>query len=135
MAAAVEAVPLPEATEAMREAAVETVWRVRRRARANQFPISDNLSALMALAMADLSETQRETLMNLIYQRNIALTDLTLHQLHDFLITLFHAPKSSLENPSWSHKTGPRSLVSISHGELELLDQYEGHWVLDEMTG
>ena len=86
----------------------------------------------MALVMADLSETQRETLMNLIYQRNIALTDLTLHQLRDFLITLFHAPKSSLENPSWSHKTGPRSFVSISYGEL---DQYEGHWVLDETTG
>ena len=132
MAVAAEAVALPEATEAMREAAVETVWRVRRRARANQFPISDNLSALMALVMADLSETQRETLMNLIYQRNIALTDLTLHQLRDFLITLFHAPKSSLENPSWSNKIGPRSFVSISYGEL---DQCEGHWVLDETTG
>ena len=70
--------------------------------------------------------------MNLIYQRDIELTDLTLHQLRDFLITLFHAPKSSLENPSWSHKSGPRSFVSTSYGEL---DQYEGHWVLDETTG
>ena len=95
-------------------------------------PISDNLSALMALVMADLSEAQRETLMNLIFQRNIELTALTLQQLRDFLITLFHAPKSSLENPSWSQKTGPRSFVSISYGEL---DQYEGHWVCDEATG
>ena len=126
LAAAVEAVALPEATEAMRKAAVETVWRVRRRARANQFPISDNLSALMALVMADLSETQREALVNLIYQRNIALTDLTLRQLRDFLITLFHAPKSSLENPSWAHKTGPRSFLSISYGEL---DQHVGFWM------
>ena len=92
-AAAVAAVALPAATDAMREAAVETVGRTRRRGRINQFPISDNLSALMALVMADLSESQRETLMNLIYQRDIALTDLTLHQLHDFLITLLHAPK------------------------------------------
>ena len=59
----------------MREAAIEAVWRVQRRARIDQFPISDNLSALMALVMADLSESQRETLMNLIYQRDIALTD------------------------------------------------------------
>ena len=80
----------------MREAATEVVWRVQRRARVDQFPISDNLSAVMALVMADLSES----LMNLIYQRDIELTDLTLHQLRDFLITLFHAPKSSLENPS-----------------------------------
>ena len=106
LAGAVNAVERPEATEAMRHSAIERVWRVQRRARANQFPISDNLSALMALVKADLSESQRETLMNLIYQRDIALTDLTLQQLRDFLITLFHAPKSSLENPSWSHKSG-----------------------------
>ena len=116
LAAAVAAVALPEATEAMRQAAIETVWRVNRRARINQFPISDNLWALMALVMADMSESQRETLMNLIYQRDIELTDLTWHQLRDFLITLFHAPKSSLENPSWAHKSGPRSFVSISYG-------------------
>ena len=86
----------------------------------------------MALVMADLSESQRETLMNLIFQRNIELTALTLQQLREFLITLFHAPKSSLENPSWSQKAGPRSFVSISYGEL---DQYEGHWVCDETSG
>ena len=132
LAAAVAAVALPEATEAMTQAAVETVWRTRRRGRVNLLPISDNVSALMALVMADLSESQRETLMNLIYQRDIALTDLTLRQLRDFLITLFHAPKSSPDNPSWAHKSGPLSFVSISHGEL---DQREGHWVLDETTG
>ena len=132
LAAAVNAVARPEATEAMRHSAIEHVWRVQRRARADLFPISDNLSALMALVMADLSESQRETLMNLIYQRNVELTALTLQQLRDFLITLFHAPKSSLENPSWSQRTGPRSFVSISYGEL---DQYEGHWVCDETTG
>ena len=115
LAGAVAAVALPAATDAMREAAVETVWRTRRRGRINLFPISHNLSALMALVMADLSESQRETLMSLIYQRDIALTDLTLHQ---FLITLFHAPKSSLENPNWSHKSGPRSFVSISYENL-----------------
>ena len=97
LAAAVNAVALPEATDAMREAAIEHVWRVQRRGRIDQFPISDNLSALMALVMADLSESQRETLMNLIYQRDIALTDLTLHQLRDFLITLFHAPNAADE--------------------------------------
>ena len=70
--------------------------------------------------------------MNLIYQRDVEFTAFTLQQLRDFLITLFHAPKSSLENPSWAHKSGPRSFVSISYGEL---DQYEGHWVQDEITG
>ena len=140
------AVALPAATEAMREAAVETVWRNRRRGRINQFPISDNLLALMALVMADLSETQRETLMNLIYQRDIALTDLTLHQLRDFLITLSHAPKSSLENPSWSaqdhsfpfHMVNLTSMKDIGYltRRLEMkvsLDEHEDlFWVYDE---
>ena len=42
----------------------------------------------MVLVMADLSESQRETLMNLIFQRDIELTALTLQQLREFLITL-----------------------------------------------
>ena len=130
-AAHLEGIALPEATDAMRQAAIEAVWRVNRRARINQFPISDNLSALMASARADLSEAQRETLVNLIFQRDIELTALTLQKLREFLITLFHASKSSLENPSWAHKSGPRSFISISYGEL---DQYKGHWVQEEFT-
>ena len=54
----------------------------------------------MALVTEDLNESQGETLMNLIFQRHIDLTALTLEQLREFLITLFQAPKSSLENPS-----------------------------------
>ena len=65
----------------------------------------------MALVMADLSESQRETLINLTFQRGVELTALTVDHLREFLITLFHAPKSSLENPNWAHKSGPRSLV------------------------
>ena len=64
----VNAVGLPAATDAMSDAALETVWRTDRRARVDQFPISNNLSALMGLVMADLCESQRETLMNLIFQ-------------------------------------------------------------------
>ena len=111
----------------MTQAAIETLWGAERRARVDQFPISDNLLALIALVMADL----RQTLMNLIYQRDVEWTALTLQQ-REFLITLFHAPKSSLENPSWAHKSGLRSLISISYGEL---DQYEGRWVQDEFAG
>ena len=57
---------------------------------------------------------------------------LTVDQLREFLMTLFHAPKSSLENPSWAHKSGSRTLIATSYGEL---DQYKGHWVRDEFTG
>ena len=86
----------------MNEAAMETVWRGTRRARIGLFPTSDNLAALVALVMADLSESQPDTLMNLIFQRGVDLTALTVDQLREFLITLLQAPKSSLENPRWT---------------------------------
>ena len=38
LAAAVAAIDRPEATDAMRHSAIEHVWRVQRRARADQFP-------------------------------------------------------------------------------------------------
>ena len=68
----VNTIGLPDATDAMSEAAGETVeshsnstnWSV-------SFPMSDSLAALMALVMSDLSESQRKTLMNLIFQRGV----------------------------------------------------------------
>ena len=65
--------------------------------------------------------------MNLIFQRGVELMALTVDQFREFFITLFHARKSS-----WAHKSGPRSLIAISYGEL---DKYEGHWVQDKYTG
>ena len=78
----------------MREAAIESVWRRHRRARVALFAITENLAAVSALVMADLSDSQslREALMNLIYQRGIVLTALTLGQLAELVLALFHAP-------------------------------------------
>ena len=67
--------------------------------------------------------------MNLVFQKGVDLTAITVDQLREFLITLFHAPKSSLENPSWARMSGPRSLIAIAQGEL---NEYEGHWAQDE---
>ena len=70
--------------------------------------------------------------MNLIFQkRGVDPTALTVDQLREFLITLLHAPKSSLENLSWAHKSGPRSFIAISYSEL---DQHEAHWAQNEYT-
>ena len=72
-------------------------------------------------------------LSRVLSSRGVGLTTLTVDQLREFLITLVHASESSLDNPSWTHKTGSRSLMAISsHGEL---DEYEGHWILDANTG
>ena len=47
------------------------------------------------------------------------MTALSLEKLREFVITLFNAPKSSLENPSYSHRSGSRSILAISHGQLD----------------
>ena len=77
---------MPPGTDAVREAARD--WRRHRRARADLFLITDNLAVLRALVVADLSESQSETLMNLIFQRGIDSTTLTLERLREFVITL-----------------------------------------------
>ena len=56
--------------------------------------------------------------MNFTFQKGVELAALTVDQRCEFLITLFHAPKPSLDNPSWAHKSGPRSLIAISHGPM-----------------
>ena len=96
------------------------------------FSITDDLAALMALVMADLSESQRETLMNLIFQRGMDLIALTLEQLQGFVIAPFRAPKSSLENPSYSHSTGSKSFLAPLRGQP---DEYKGQRAPDEETG
>ena len=115
----------------MVDAAVEPVWRTNRRGRANLLPISENLPMLMALAMVDLSESQRETLVNLIYQQSVDLTALTSRQLRKFLITFFHAQRSSHESPLMSRRM-VHSFVAISYGEL---GEYDGHSLKDKETG
>ena len=62
----------------------------------------------MALVMADLSESQRETLMNLIFQRNIELTDLD-------LAAVARVP----------HHTVPRSKVKSGEPKLVAEDRTE----------
>ena len=62
----------------MIDATKERIWRRHRRDGAGLFPMSDNLAALMALVIVDLSEEQiereRESLINLIFQRGVDLT-------------------------------------------------------------
>ena len=66
--------------------------------------------------------------MNLIFQRVVDLTALTVEELRGFVVTLLHAPKSS--EPSLPHRSGSRSRLALSHGQV---DEYEGHWVLMRM--
>eukprot|EP00971_Amphidinium_carterae_P013208 260493-Amphidinium_carterae.1 len=92
------------------------------------------LQALMLIILADLKENQREALAQTLFQRNLSLMDATSDQITDIMTILFCAPRSSLDNPSYSHAqhTAPRTFLVIQQGECF---GSSGAWCEDDETG
>ena len=105
-------------TAAMIDAAVESVWSTGK-------PVPYLQQHLCSHGTGD-GRPERVSTKNFhesLYQR-CRLTALTFEQLREYLATLLHALRSSLETPGYSHhKTGSRSFIAISYGEF---DEYEG---------
>ena len=77
-------------------------WAERRRRRhVIQFPIGDNLFALMFTVQADLNEQQREILTSHMTIRGVQVQNFTFEGLHEAFIELFCAPKSGIDNPNY----------------------------------
>ena len=107
-------------------------WADRRRRRhEEQFPISDNLFALMFTVQADLNEHQRERLTSHMTIRGINVQQYTFEGLREAFIELFCAPKSGLDNPSYRTAGQNRSFCVYEYGEC---DGQTGYWVQDEET-
>ena len=107
-------------------------WLDRRRRRhETQFPISDNLFALMFTVQADLNEYQRERLTSHMTIRGILVQNYTFGGLREAFIELFCAPKSGLDNPNYRTSGQGRSFCVYDYGECD--GQY-GYWVQDEET-
>ena len=103
----VDAIAQPEFSDAMRQLALRQCGEPRERARANQIPISDNLSALMALSW--------QTWVNLKERPSWTLSSSVTFSWQpwrssSYMSSSSHCStprKSSLENPSWAHSPGP----------------------------
>ena len=107
-------------------------WLARRRRRhEQQFPISDNLFALMFTVQADLNEHQRERLTSHMTIRGVNVQNYTFEGLREAFIELFCAPKSGLDNPNYRTTGQGRSFCVFDYGECD--GQY-GYWVQDEET-
>ena len=95
-------------------------WLDRRRRRhEQQFPISDNLFALMFTVQADLNESQRERLTSHMTIRGTHVQNYTFEGLREAFIELFCAPKSGLDNPSYRTTGQGRSFCVFDYGECD----------------
>ena len=107
-------------------------WLDRRRRRhETQFPINENLFALMFTVQADLNEYQRERLTSHMTIRGVLVQNYTFEGLREAFIELFCAPKSGIDNPNYRTTGQGRSFCVYDYGECD--GQY-GYWVQDEET-
>ena len=87
----------------------------------NDFPLRENLIALLMLSLADLSQDQRNTLTSLMTHRGRVLQQYTTTELRTVFIEMFCTTKTSVDNPLMqpTGAGGRRSFLVLDEGELD----------------
>ena len=100
----------------------------------NDFPLGENLIALLMLSLADLSQDQRNTLTSLMTHRGRVLQQYTTAELRTVFIEMLCTTKTSVDNPLMqpTGAGGRRSFLVLEEGEL---DGTYGYWAEDEEDG
>ena len=100
------------------------------------YPFSDNMTAILLLVGANLSQTQRESLEAHFYTKSIDVKRYTYVIVHEALHDVFIKSKTSLADPflrgmggSGGRPVGRRVFVTFEHGDL---DGYQGQWAMNE---
>ena len=100
------------------------------------FPIDDNMSALLFIASADLTEQQRERLMLNLSSKGIKIRQYNWLNVHEAFQELFFSTKTGFADPMLRHSGkssgGHRSFLIIESSTHE--GDY-GYWVQDEQSG
>ena len=65
----------------------------------NEFPLGENLIALLMLSLVDLSQDQRNTLTSLMTHRGRYLQQYTITELRTVFIEMFCTTKTLVDNP------------------------------------
>ena len=95
------------------------------------FPIGDNLYALLIVVLSELNENQRERFTTTMSMRNIDITHYNFLNVRSYFIELFCHAKTSLDNPNFRPSGGGRSFCILEEGWFE---NEEGYWVEDDDT-
>ena len=63
------------------------------------FPLSENLSALIFVSLADLTQDQRNTLTSIMTHRGRTLAEYNVQELRDLFLEMFCATRTAVDNP------------------------------------
>ena len=98
------------------------------------FPLGDNLSALILVSLALLTQDQRNTLTSIMTHRGRTLDQYSVQELRDLFLEMYCATKTAVDNPRMqpSGIGQRRSFLVLEEGELEATD---GYWAEDDEDG
>ena len=106
----------------------------RRQQQRTQFPLSENLSALIFVSLADLTQDQRNTLTSIISHRGRTLAEYNVQELRDLFLEMFCTTRTAVDNPMMqpSGMAQRRSFLVMDEGEI---DGTTGYWAEGEDDG
>ena len=95
-----------------------------------------DLSALIFVSLADLTQDQRNTLTSIMTHRGRTLAEYTVQELRDLFLEMFCATRTAVDNPMMqpSGMAQRRSFLVMDEGESEI-DGTTGYWAEDDEDG
>ena len=134
LAAANDAHVLVPWTDEMQQAVYDEAIRIHRQAHRDLFPLSPNLTALIFISTADLSQDPRQSLTSIMTHRNRTMDQYRVNELRETFIEMFCTVKTAVDNPMMnpSESGGRRAFLVL---EEEGLDGSFGYWAEDEEDG
>eukprot|EP00435_Cladocopium_sp_Y103_P069800 s702_g34.t1 len=119
------------------EMAVQAFNQLNNERRENQrraFPLNANLSALIFVSLADLTQDQRNTLTSIMTHRGRTLDQYNVQELRDLFLEMFCTTKTAVDNPMIQPSASGqrRSFLVLEGGDL---DGTDGYWAEDEDDG
>ena len=126
-------VPVPW-TEEMSRLVLHNMNTARRTEQRQRFPLSENLSALIFVSLADMTQEQRNTLTSIMTHRGRTLDQYNVQELRDLFLEMFCTTRTAVDNPMMqpSGIAQRRSFLVLDEGELEGIT---GYWAEDEDDG
>ena len=106
----------------------------RRQHQRTLFPLSENLSALIFVSLADLTQDQRNTLTSIMTHRGRTLAEYNVQELRDLFLEMFCTTRTAVHNPMMqpSAMAQRRSFLVMEEGEIDGTTCY---WAEDEDDG
>ena len=94
---------------------------IRRKQERQALPLGDNLSALIFVSLADLTQDQRNTLTSIMPHRSRTFDQYNAHELGDLFLEVFCTTKTAVDHPMMkpSGMAQRRSFLVLEEGEID----------------